>query len=85
MKFVTDVDARCAVLLLGLTLFLVNHDRIPRFTRNKVRPRRITAHLAARSVMLSSIPQHLVNAVFDEATKKDDGNERAYQTPRPHH
>ena len=46
------------------------HDRIPIFTRNKVIPRRSTAHLAATSVMLSSIPQHLVNAVFDEATKK---------------
>ena len=38
--------------------------------RNKVRPRRSTAYLAATSVMPSSIPQHLVNAVFDEATKK---------------
>ena len=47
-----------------------DHDIIPRFTRNKVMPRRSTAHLAATSVMLSSIPQHLVNAVFDEATKK---------------
>ena len=47
-----------------------DHDRIPRFTRNKVRPRRSTAHLAAKSVIISSIPQHLVNAVFDEATKK---------------
>ena len=46
------------------------HDIIPKFTRNKVRLRRRTAHLAATSVMLSSIPQHLVNAVFDEATKK---------------
>ena len=45
------------------------HDRIPRFTRNKVRPRRRTAHLAATSVIISSIPQHLVNTVFDEATK----------------
>ena len=47
-----------------------DHDRIPKFTRNKVRPRIITAHMEATSVMLSSIPQHLVNAVFDEATKK---------------
>ena len=47
-----------------------DNDRIPRFTRNKVMPRRSTAHLAATSVMLSSIPQHLVNSVFDEATKK---------------
>ena len=47
-----------------------DHDRIPIFTRNKVRPRRSTAHLAETSVMLSSIPQHVVNAVFDEATKK---------------
>ena len=45
------------------------YDKIPRFTRNKVKPRRSTTHLAATSVMLSSIPQHLVNAVFDEATK----------------
>ena len=47
-----------------------DHDIIPRFTRNKVRPRRSTAHLAATKVMILSIPQHLVNAVFDEATKK---------------
>ena len=47
-----------------------DHDRITRFTRNKVMPRRSTAHLAATSVMLSSIPQHLLNAVFDEDTKK---------------
>ena len=26
--------------------------------------------MAATSIMLSSIPQHLVNAVFDESTKK---------------
>ena len=45
------------------------HDRIPIFTRNKVIPRRSTAHLTETAVMLSSIPQHLVNAVFDEATK----------------
>ena len=47
-----------------------DHDRIPRFTINKVRLRRSTEHLAEVSVMLSSIPKHLVNAVFDEATKK---------------
>ena len=47
-----------------------DRDIIPRFTRKKVRPRRSTAHLAATSVMLSSISQHLVNAFFDEATKK---------------
>ena len=47
-----------------------DYDIIPIFTRDKVRPRRSTAHLAATSVMTSSIPQHLVNAVFDEATKK---------------
>ena len=47
-----------------------DHDRIPRSTRNKVSPRRSTAHMAETSVMISSIPQHLVNAVFDESTKK---------------
>ena len=46
-----------------------DHDRIPIFTRNKIRPIRSTAHQAATSVMLSSIPQHLVNAVFEKATK----------------
>ena len=35
-----------------------DHDIIPRFTRNKARPRRSTEDLAATSVMLSSIPQH---------------------------
>ena len=35
-----------------------DHDRIPRFTGKKVRPRRSTANLAAASVMLSSIPQN---------------------------
>ena len=38
-----------------------DHDRIPRLTRNKVRLRRSTAHLAATSVILSYIPQHLVS------------------------
>ena len=47
-----------------------DHDRILRSTGNKVIPRRSTAHLAATPVILSPIPQHLVNAVFDEATKK---------------
>ena len=46
-----------------------DHDIIPIITRNKVRPRRSTAHLAKTSVMLSSVPQHLVNALFDESTK----------------
>ena len=38
--------------------------------RNKVRPGISTTHLAETPVMLSSIPQHLLNELFDEATKK---------------
>ena len=60
-----------------------DHDRIPRFTRNKVRPRRSTVHLAETSVIISSIPQHLVNAVFDEATKKMMDMRELIKHPNP--